>query len=214
MSKSTPQHGNFDFEGDRQPAQHSDLGNVTGGLGVGAGASTIAAEKAFKNHQAQDPSHTMSSNPTEASVVNSGMTSSGTGEREFPLRGGTATSDPATDVNQPGVASTLGSEGPRSEQITGDGRAGLAGAASGALEHEHGGHGHSFEGDPCPPGERPTEETSQFTSGPHVTDTANRLDPNLQPVGVSSTGLDPQTDSAVERDFGSESASAQPSKQA
>ena len=159
---------------------------------MGTGASTIAAEKAFKSHQeAPGTTATESTGP--------GVTSSATGEREFPLSGGTATAPSTTDSTEPGIASTLGSGVPRNEQAAGDGRAGLANAASGALDHEHQGHGHAYEGDPCPPGEGTTGEAPHFTSGPHATDTANRLDPNLQtgatsqPGHVSQSGPDPHS---------------------
>ncbi|KAL9062926.1 MAG: hypothetical protein Q9157_008534, partial [Trypethelium eluteriae] len=202
--EGTPQHGNFDFERDRSVG--------SGDLGVGTGASTIAAEKAFKGHQGQEVTGTTgtsktSSAPLSSGVANtagtgSGLTGSSTGEREreFPLSGGTTTGIPATDRNKPGVASTLDSDAPRTNQTAGDGRAALAGAAGGALEHEHGGHGHSFEGDPCPPGEHATEGTPHFSTGPHVTDTANRLDPNLQSSNTShpasSSRADPSSQSA------------------
>ena len=39
--------------------------------------------------------------------------------------------------------------------------------------HEHGPHGHAFAGDPC------TSDGSTVPHGPHVTATANRLDPNI-----------------------------------
>ncbi|KAI9690312.1 MAG: hypothetical protein M1822_009273 [Bathelium mastoideum] len=209
--EGTPQHGNFDFESGRQPAQHSELGNAGSDLGVGAGASTIAAEKAFKSHQTQEPTAPTGSNTAGPGAAGTGLTGSTTGEREFPLSGGTTTGAPATDRTEPGVASTLGSGPTHSEEATGDGRAGLAGAASGALAHEHGGHGHAFEGDPCPPGESATEESPHFTSGPHVTDTANRLDPNLQPSSTSQTGrdlqsgVDPLAGSTAERGLGGQS---------
>lgn len=47
--------------------------------------------------------------------------------------------------------------------------------------HDHGGHGHNYKGDPCE--SEPASEDRKggllFTSGPHSTDTANRLDPKL-----------------------------------
>ncbi|KAI9810725.1 MAG: hypothetical protein M1827_006063 [Pycnora praestabilis] len=50
--------------------------------------------------------------------------------------------------------------------------------------HEHLGHGHTYQGDPCPPG----QEHGVLTSGPHATDTANRLDPHIGGSGLGSTG--------------------------
>ncbi|KAI9705656.1 MAG: hypothetical protein M1820_005066 [Bogoriella megaspora] len=168
-AEGTPQHGNFDFEQDRQPPEHGNAGSGVGDLGVGAGASTIAADKAFRSHQG-----------TEA--TGTGGTTSGTiGGREFPLSGGTTTAGQTTDDRaEPGVASTTGGLASGTETPPADGRAGLAGAAGDALSHEHRGHGHEYSGDPCPPGEPPSEGTPHFTTGPHSTDTANRLDPNVQ----------------------------------
>lgn len=45
-------------------------------------------------------------------------------------------------------------------------------------KHEHSTHGHTYEGDPCGP-EESAVGGPHFTTGPHVTDTANRLDPNV-----------------------------------
>ncbi|KAL9615190.1 MAG: hypothetical protein Q9167_000396 [Letrouitia subvulpina] len=53
--------------------------------------------------------------------------------------------------------------------------------------HEHGKQGHGYKGDPCEGGEA-TEATPHFTSGPHATDTANKLDPNLgSDIGLPSS---------------------------
>ncbi|KAL9089762.1 MAG: hypothetical protein Q9165_005556 [Trypethelium subeluteriae] len=194
--EGTPQHGDFDFE------QGGNVGS--GDIGVGTGASTIAAEKAFKSHQGQEATGTtgtsksssgpLGSGVTDAAATGSDFTGSKTGEREFPLSGGTTSTNPTTDRNEPGVASTLGSGASRTDQTAGDGRAALAGAAGGALEHEHGGHGHSFEGDPCPPGEHATGGTAHFSPGPHVTDTANRLDPNLHSSDTSQPNSSSRAD--------------------
>jgi hypothetical protein len=51
-----------------------------------------------------------------------------------------------------------------------------AAAAATALEHDHNGKGHVFQGDPCPPGE--PAGGPKFADGPHSTETANRLDPH------------------------------------
>ena len=44
-------------------------------------------------------------------------------------------------------------------------------------QHQHVGHGHEYEGDPCESGAPPA--LPHFTAGPHITDTANRLDPHV-----------------------------------
>ena len=45
-------------------------------------------------------------------------------------------------------------------------------------KHEHDRHGHTYEGDPCGD-EAVAPAAPRFTSGPHATDTANRLDPHV-----------------------------------
>lgn len=67
----------------------------------------------------------------------------------------------------------------------GVGAATSTGAGSGPdnWQHQHGTHGHQYAGDPCGPGAAATG-APHFTSGPHVTDTANRLDPRV----ASGTG--------------------------
>ena len=53
-------------------------------------------------------------------------------------------------------------------------------------QHQHVGHGHAYEGDPCESGAPPA--LPHFTAGPHITDTANRLDPHVAggPIGGST----------------------------
>lgn len=46
-------------------------------------------------------------------------------------------------------------------------------------DHVHGGHGHTYSGDPCKANNEPS--TNVFTSGPHATDTANLFDPHQEP---------------------------------
>ena len=58
------------------------------------------------------------------------------------------------------------------------------------LEHSHTGHGHEYAGDPCGPGAEPAGP--HFVSGPHVTDTANRLDPHVDTPGYQPNHPDPE----------------------
>ena len=53
-------------------------------------------------------------------------------------------------------------------------------------EHEHGSHGHKYKGDPCGP-EDAAPGAPHFTTGPHATDTANRLDPHVS-SGIGAAG--------------------------
>lgn len=64
----------------------------------------------------------------------------------------------------------------------------LAAATAAVSKHEHGGRGHDFIGDPCATEDKPSTADQHrsgllFTSGPHATDTANRLDPRLHVPG-------------------------------
>lgn len=59
------------------------------------------------------------------------------------------------------------------------------GPESWAHEHQH--HGHQYEGDPCETGAVGSQGGPHFVSGPHVTDTANRLDPHVG-SGVEGAG--------------------------
>ena len=68
--------------------------------------------------------------------------------------------------------------------------AGLGAAASSGYgpdswQHEHGRLGHDYVGDPCETAHASADTHPLHTSGPHLTDTANRLDPH---VGSGSTG--------------------------
>lgn len=56
--------------------------------------------------------------------------------------------------------------------------------------HEHQGHGHNFNGDPCPPGQEHQVPGVHHTSGPHSIDLANRLDPHVPGEFPSDSGLD------------------------
>lgn len=77
--------------------------------------------------------------------------------------------------------------------------AGIGGASHGpeSWQHQHSGHSHNYEGDPCGPGASAPGGPS-FTSGPHVTDTANRLDPHVNSgVGATGSGLGSSTGSGL-----------------
>ncbi|KAL8830274.1 MAG: hypothetical protein Q9191_001527, partial [Dirinaria sp. TL-2023a] len=113
--------------------------------------------------------------------------------REFPLGGSSTTSGSGYPSGTTGTAtgSGAGSAVPT----------GSYGAES--WKHDHGVHGHKYEGDPCGP-EESAPGAPHFTQGPHVTDTANRLDPRVgsdigAPTGSTNTGASPVTGS----DFGS-----------
>ena len=98
-----------------------------------------------------------------------------------------------------GTTSSLGTQGSVGRDTLGPG-AGV-GAGAGALrsgtttntgygpeswEHEHQQHGHQYGGDPCESGEVSGQGGPHFISGPHLTDTANRLDPHVSNANTTS----------------------------
>ena len=60
-------------------------------------------------------------------------------------------------------------------------------------QHGHQRHGHRYEGDPCETEAVDAHGGPHFISGPHVTDTANRLDPH---VGSDFRGVGATSDSS------------------
>lgn len=66
-------------------------------------------------------------------------------------------------------------------------------------QHEHQHHGHEYGGDPCEKGAVDGRGGPRFVSGPHVTDTANRLDPH---VGSGFEGVGAPSDSSRHYDRG------------
>ncbi|KAB2573002.1 hypothetical protein DBV05_g8331 [Lasiodiplodia theobromae] len=119
-----------------------------------------------------------------------------TTERSFPLSGGTTTETSGTRGDYPSrdEPSTLGrsTEAPTFGVTTGTHRSGYdrsglaAAAASTAFDnHKHGGRYHEYEG----PNTDTTTSGPTFTSGPHATETANRLDPNLPSPNLPSSSM-------------------------
>lgn len=89
-------------------------------------------------------------------------------DRAFPLAGDSASSN---TTHQPTEARNTGLEANK-------GREGLAAAAAPIYEHEYGGHGHEYTGDPWGPNGKPVGGP-HFAQGLHATDTANKLDPHI-----------------------------------
>ena len=65
-----------------------------------------------------------------------------------------------------------------SERIGGGIESGVPGYGPEHWEHDHHQHGHRYDGDPCAHGDV-DPVGPHLTSGPHATDTANRLDPHV-----------------------------------
>ena len=109
-------------------------------------------------------------------------------------------SDGSRTLGDAGYGSTSGGYGPGTGPTPSSGNQGsldrdTLGAGSGAVgsatspitgygpeswQHEHQHHGHEYEGDPCETGAVDDQEGPHFVSGPHITDTANRLDPHVR----------------------------------
>ena len=89
-------------------------------------------------------------------------------------------------ITTSGHSGTLG----RDAALGADAGATAGGSRSGygadSWEYQHGGHSHKYKGDPCGP-ESAVSGAPHFTTGPHGTDTANRLDPHIG-SGVGAPG--------------------------
>lgn len=85
---------------------------------------------------------------------------------------------------------TLGAEAGAGAGAVGSGTTTGTGYGPESWQHEHQRHGHQYEGDPCEIGEVGGQEGPHFVSGPHITDTANRLDPHVGSgiEGAATTG--------------------------
>lgn len=97
------------------------------------------------------------------------------------VTGATPSSNPKGSLGRDALGVGAGAGAMESGTVTGRGY----GPESWQHEHQH--HGHQYEGDPCESGEVGGQEGPHFVSGPHVTDTANRLDPH---VGSGIGGAD------------------------
>lgn len=135
---------------------------ATTGTTVGPHSSSLANKADPRVDSDRDGSKTAGSN------TGYGSTSAGYGATSTGYGSGTG---PTTGTTHQG---TLERDG---------GLAGATGIGSGvshgpeSWKHDHGIHGHVYEGDPCEHGE--AVPGPHFTTGPHVTDTANRLDPHV-----------------------------------
>lgn len=119
---------------------------------LGAGIGVLAGHEMNRHHEP---------NTTEERMTTDH-------DRAFPLAGGAASSN---TTHQPTEARNTGLG-------ANQGREGIAAAAAPIYEHEHGGHGHEYTGDPRGPNEK-SVRGPHFAQGPHATDTTNRLDPHI-----------------------------------
>ena len=104
----------------------------------------------------------------------------------------------------PGTQGSLGRDTLGAGAGTGAGAIGSsstrgAGLGSESWQHEHQHHGHQYGGDPCESEAVGDRGGPHFVPGPHVTDTANRLDPR---VGGSFGDTSNTDDSNLSRHHG------------
>ena len=183
---------------------HFGLSDVDRDTAFGAGAVGTSAHRQGEPHRDHYTHETDRSFPLGGSSASDNRGSAAAGPHPSSLAN---KADPRVDSEGPHTAANTGygstpagsrsRTGASSSNDQGSlGRGALeagavAGAGVGAIDHgpeswqhDHRQHGHQFKGDPCET-ETPLDGP-HFVSGPHITDTANRLDPH---VGSGGEGL-------------------------
>lgn len=158
---------------DRSIGNTPRYGNQSGSSHLGRddalGAGTIGAS----TYRHEDPQGDKYAPETGRTFPLAGSSTSGYGSGT----GATLSSGKQGSLSRDG---TLGAE-------TGTGTTTSLGYGPESWQHEHQHHGHQYEGDPCETGAVSGQGGPHFVSGPHVTDTANRLDPHVG-SGTGSAG--------------------------
>ena len=193
-----PQRHNYPPETDRSfPLGGSSVSDVYGSTTTGPDSSNLANKGDPRIDS--DGSHTTGntgygSRSDAYSSTTAGPHSSNFANKADP-RTTAHTGDGSTSSHYrsgTGATPTPGTQGSLSRDLgagaVGSGRTGDTGYGSESSQHEHQHHGHQFEGDPCETGEVGGREGPHFVSGPHVTDTANRLDPHVGSGFAGATG--------------------------
>ncbi|KAI9721185.1 MAG: hypothetical protein M1812_002346 [Candelaria pacifica] len=157
----------------------SSQSHSTGGYGTGTGPTSSTMHQ---GHLGRD------------AALGTGVAGAGLAEHERHGHGTTAGPHSSDIANRadPRVDSDL--SGSRATGPTGYGSStgglgssiGTTGTNTSTHQHGHLGHGHVYEGDPCPPG----EHHNVLTTGPHSVDAANLLDPHVPRDGLRSTGTE------------------------
>lgn len=202
---------------DRSVGNHSRPGDQSGSSHVGRDAALGAGAVGTKTHHHEDPQRenyapeTGRSFPLGGSSISDNYGSSTTGPYSSNLEnkaGPRIDSEGPRTLGNTGYGSTSGgdypSNGPTSSSTNqgsldhdrsaaGSGNVGsVASPTTGygpeSWQHEHQHHGHQYEGDPCETGVTSHQEGPHFVSGPHLTDTANRLDPHIGSGVEGATG--------------------------
>lgn len=170
----------FDSDRDRSDLVGKNAGYPSGSTSIAAGTtsgphSSSLANKVDPRVDSDRDGSTLTGKPTGYGSSSIGY-GSGTG--------------PTTGAAHQGTLEREGGLG----GSTGVG-SGVAGYGPESWKHDHGTHGHTYEGDPCVHGA--AVPGPHFTTGPHATDTANRLDPHV----ASGIG---EPSATIHKDSGSE----------
>ena len=161
------------------PRIDSDGSRTTGSTGYGSkppdgyGASVAGPHSSNLGNQADPRVDSDGSRTTD----NTGY-SSNPGD----YRSGTGATPSSDNSGSSGTGAGAGAVGSGNTRATGYGPE--------SWQHEHQRHGHRYEGDPCETGAVDAQGGPHFISGPHATDTANRLDPHVGSGfgGIGATG--------------------------
>ena len=165
-------------------------GSALGGsTGTGSGSSTTGTSRGLGSNTTAGPHSSNLENKLDPRIDSDLDGRSGLGNTNTGTTGATSTGygSGTGPTAAPGNSGHLG----RDTGLGAGTGAVAGGAASGygteSWEHKHGGHSHTYEGDPCGP-ESAAPGAPHFTSGPHATDTANRLDPHVSSgIGAPSS---------------------------
>lgn len=192
------------YQDQTQPTGASNLG---GDAALGAGV--LGAGAAASHHHGQDQDNIGQESGRSFPLGGNSNTTAGSG---YPSDSAGLASDTTTGPHSSDLANKvdprvdsdldgsrgLGNSGYDTSAGTGTTAVGQGYGAE-KWKHEHGAHGHQYEGDPCGP-EESAPGAPRFTTGPHVTDTANRLDPHVaSDMGVPAES----TNTASELNLGS-----------
>lgn len=116
-----------------------------------------------------------------------------TGETGYGSIPGDYTDETPSSGNQGSISHDPGAVAGARAGAVGSGGATAIGYGPESWQHEHQHHGHQYEGDPCATGAIDGPGGPHFVPGPHLTDTANLLDPH---VGSGFGGPDATGDSS------------------
>ena len=110
-----------------------------------------------------------------------------TGETGYGSIPGDYTDATPSSGNQGSISHDPGAVAGARAEAVGSGSATAIGYGPESWQHEHQHHGHQYEGDPCATGAIDGQGGPHFVPGPHLTDTANLLDPHVG-SGFGGTG--------------------------